>query len=41
VLAFIGITDVEFIYAEGLNMPRKEENLLQARKDIATIAKNL
>jgi FMN-dependent NADH-azoreductase len=41
VLAFIGITDVEFIYAEGLNMPRKEENLLQARKNIATIAKNL
>ncbi|XQW84751.1 FMN-dependent NADH-azoreductase [Thalassotalea piscium] len=41
VLALIGITDVEFIYAEGLNMSTKEENLLQARKEIASSVETL
>lgn len=41
VFAFIGITDVEFVYAEGLNMPAKEESLIQARKEISTIVSKL
>ena len=28
----IGITDVEFIYAEGLNTPVKSESLAKAKK---------
>ncbi len=38
VLGFIGITDVEFVYAEGLNMPAKEQSLVEARKRIDTLA---
>jgi len=34
---FIGIKDISFIYAEGLNMPGKEESLLAAK----TAIKNL
>lgn len=30
VFAFIGITDIEFVYAEGLNMPIKNEGLKKA-----------
>lgn len=41
VFAFIGITDVEFIYAEGLNMPAKETSLIEARKHIESVAKAL
>jgi len=37
VLAFIGLTDVTFIYAEGLNMPNKEQGLASARKEIDSI----
>lgn len=39
--AFIGITDIEFIYAEGLNMPAKEKSLVKAREDIILLAKKL
>lgn len=38
VLAFIGITDVKFIYAEGLNMPAKEQSLAKARVSIEKLA---
>ena len=41
VFAFIGISDVEFIYAEGLNMPGKETSLIEARKNIARVANEL
>lgn len=41
VFAFIGISDVEFIYAEGLNMPNKAESLIVARKNIARVANEL
>jgi len=41
VLAFIGITDVEFIYAEGLNMSTKVASLKQARVEIASSAHKL
>jgi FMN-dependent NADH-azoreductase len=41
VFAFIGITDIEFIYAEGLNMPTKESGLASARQGIASVAKKL
>ena len=37
VLAFIGLTDVTFIYAEGLNMPNKEQGLASARKEIDSL----
>lgn len=39
--AFIGITDIEFIYAEGLNMPAKENSLVKASEDINSLAKKL
>jgi len=39
--AFIGITDVEFIYAEGLNMPAKEDSLVKAREAIASVSQKL
>lgn len=39
--AFIGITDIEFIYAEGLNMPAKENSLVKASEDINLLAKKL
>ncbi|MFA0084038.1 FMN-dependent NADH-azoreductase [Vibrio breoganii] len=39
--AFIGITDVEFIYAEGLNMPIKEDNLVKARKAMILMAEKI
>jgi FMN-dependent NADH-azoreductase len=32
VLAFLGITDVQFIYAEGLAMPNNDENLVLAKQ---------
>jgi FMN-dependent NADH-azoreductase len=32
--AFLGIDDITFIYAEGLNMPGKEESLSKARNKI-------
>ena len=32
VMAFIGITDVQFIYAEGLAMSNKDENLVIAKQ---------
>ncbi|WP_413282893.1 FMN-dependent NADH-azoreductase [Vibrio sp. MA40-2] len=38
VLAFIGITDVTFIYAEGLNMPGREQRFAAAEKEIDGIA---
>lgn len=41
VMAFIGITDVQFIYAEGLNMPAKEEQLALARASIDNIVEAL
>jgi len=39
-LRFIGIDDVEFVYAEGLNMgaERKDAALAQARAEIERIA---
>jgi FMN-dependent NADH-azoreductase len=39
-LAFLGITDVEFVYAEGLNMGEtaKETALVQARQRLAELA---
>lgn len=39
-LAFLGITDVEFIYAEGLNMGEtaKETALVQAKRRLAELA---
>lgn len=39
-LGFIGITDVEFIYAEGLNMgePSKDKALLAAQQRITALA---
>jgi len=37
VLAFIGLTDVTFIYSEGLNMPNKEQGLASARKEIDSL----
>ncbi len=39
-LAFIGITDVEFVYAEGLNMgePRKQAALADARQRLQQLA---
>ncbi|MEH6453689.1 MAG: NAD(P)H-dependent oxidoreductase [Psychromonas sp.] len=39
--AFIGITDIEFIYAEGLNMPIKEDNLIKARKTMSLMAEKI
>jgi FMN-dependent NADH-azoreductase len=38
-LAFLGITDVEFVYAEGLNMGEtaKETALVQARQRLAEL----
>jgi FMN-dependent NADH-azoreductase len=41
VMAFIGITDVQFIYAEGLNMPAKEEQLALTRDAIDNIVESL
>jgi FMN-dependent NADH-azoreductase len=40
VLGFLGMTDVQFIYAEGLNMGPEAANagLASAQRDIATIA---
>lgn len=38
VMAFIGITDVQFIYAEGLNMPMKDESLEKAKSVIEASA---
>lgn len=40
VLAFVGITDVKFVYAEALNMPAKDENLAKARQDITETAES-
>jgi len=39
-LAFLGITDIEFIYAEGLNMGEtaKETALVQARQRLTELA---
>jgi len=34
VLAFLGMDDVTFIYAEGLNMPIREQGLAKARSSI-------
>ncbi|MDP5214224.1 NAD(P)H-dependent oxidoreductase [Pseudoalteromonas tunicata] len=34
VLAFLGMDDVTFIYAEGLNIPIREQGLAQARSSI-------
>jgi FMN-dependent NADH-azoreductase len=39
-LGFLGITDVEFVYAEGLAMGRKDEALAKAGSEIARIAAN-
>lgn len=39
--ALLGITDVEFIYAEGLNMPIKDENLETARKTMEQMVSDL
>jgi FMN-dependent NADH-azoreductase len=38
-LGFIGITDVEFIYAEGLNMGDESKNaaLAQAHQSLAAL----
>lgn len=32
--SFLGLDDISFIYAEGLNMPSKEESLSAAREEI-------
>lgn len=34
---FLGLSDIEFIYAEGLNMPQREEGLASAHKQIASL----
>ncbi len=39
-LGFLGITDVEFVYAEGIAMGRKDEALAKAGSEIARIAAN-
>lgn len=36
-LAFIGIEDVTFVYAEGLNMPGNETRLLTAQNELTRI----
>ncbi|WP_409439516.1 FMN-dependent NADH-azoreductase [Psychromonas sp. GE-S-Ul-11] len=36
-LAFIGIKDVSFVYAEGLNMPGSETRLAAAQKELTEI----
>ncbi|MDU0112551.1 NAD(P)H-dependent oxidoreductase [Psychrosphaera aquimarina] len=41
VLAFVGITDVQFIYAEALNMPAKDENVILARQAMDVTAEAL
>lgn len=41
VFAFIGLTNVEFVYAEGLNMPNKEEGLATARSAMDSIISRL
>lgn len=41
VLAFIGITDVQFIYAEGLAMPAKDENILGAKQAMDVVLESL
>ncbi len=41
VLAFLGITDVHFIYAEGLNMPGADERKAKALEDIKALAASL
>lgn len=41
VLAFVGITDVQFIYAEALNMPTKDENVILARQAMDVTAEAL
>ncbi len=38
VLAFVGITNIHFIYAEGLAMPGAEQRLEAAKNDIKSIA---
>lgn len=38
VLAFVGLTDVQFIYAEGLNMPEKEKQLTKAKTEIELLS---
>jgi FMN-dependent NADH-azoreductase len=39
--AFIGLTEVEFIYAEGLSMPIKEDNLVKTREKMISVANKL
>jgi FMN-dependent NADH-azoreductase len=41
VFAFIGLTDIEFIYAEGLNMPTKEQSLTAARESILRVTEEV
>jgi len=41
VFAFIGLSDVEFIYAEGLNMPIKAERIEMAKTDINQLVEKL
>ncbi|QDP02661.1 FMN-dependent NADH-azoreductase [Thalassotalea sp. PS06] len=41
VFAFLGIEDVEFIYAEGLAMPDKDLRLQEANIEIARLAKKV
>ena len=43
IMSFVGISDVEFITADGLNMSpeRKEQGLAQARAQIQTIKNNI
>jgi len=42
IMAFVGLSDVEFISADGLNMgpERREQSLASARNQIASIASN-
>ncbi|GAB3002771.1 FMN-dependent NADH-azoreductase [Psychrosphaera aestuarii] len=41
VFAFIGLTNIEFVYAEGLNMPNKEQGLATARSTMDNIISRL
>lgn len=41
VLGFIGVTNVEFIYAEGLAMPDAEQSLSNATESVIELAKTL
>ncbi|WP_448565217.1 FMN-dependent NADH-azoreductase [Thalassotalea ganghwensis] len=39
--SFIGLSDIRFIYAEGLNMPEKEQRLVKASEQMTKVAAEL